>query len=259
VVVVTGASSGIGRACARVFAEEGARVVIGARRGDLLAALESEIRGRGGECVAVVTDVADRAQVYALRDAALQRFGRVDVWINNAGYGMAAAVEQTSPEEMEAIWRVNYMGAFHGCQAALEPMRRQGDGHIVNVSSLAGRYAMPMAAAYSATKAALSALSESLDIELEGTGIRVTSAWVSFTETEFFGAMVKKIPDGSPTKGPVASADDVARRIVRCVKRPRTHDIYLPLPRLILAVSDLFPGLYRRASLWYVRRRVGKE
>jgi NAD(P)-dependent dehydrogenase (short-subunit alcohol dehydrogenase family) len=256
VVVITGASSGIGRACALAFAKQGSHIVIAARRADKLEAVKREVESLGVKCLAVPTDVSDRAQVERLLDATLEHFGQADIWINNAGYGLAASVELTSPEEMRRIWEVNYMGAFHGCQVALRQMRRQGRGHIMNVSSLAGRFSMPLGAAYSATKAAMDALSEALDLEMAGTGIRVSTLQVSFTETDFFDAMIKKIPDGPSDGGPVATPESVAARIVKCAKRPQAVVVFLPLPRVILAFTDLFPGFYPRLALWYIRKRT---
>jgi len=141
VAVITGASAGIGSECARLFAEAGAHVVIAARRLQRLEAIRQEIESKGGRCLAVQTDVSDRALMQRLLDATLEHFGRVDIWINNAGSGLAASVEQTTPEEMERIWAVNYMGVFHGCQVALQQMRRQGRG--ISSTSPAWRDALP--------------------------------------------------------------------------------------------------------------------
>jgi short-subunit dehydrogenase len=256
VVVITGASSGIGRGTALRFAKEGSHLVIAARRADRLAEVKREVEQLGAKCLALPTDVSDRAMVQRLLDATLEHFGQVDVWINNAGSGMAATVEQTTPEEMERLWQVNFMGAFHGCQVALQQMRRQESGQIINISSMGGRLPMPLGAAYSSTKAALNALGEALDLELHGTGIRVSTLLVSFTETDFFGAMVKKIPDVPMKLGGVASPDSVAARIVQCARNPKAVVYFIPLPRLVLALLDLFPGLYRRMALWYVNKRT---
>jgi short-subunit dehydrogenase len=256
VVVITGASSGIGRAAALRFAREGSHLVIGARRANRLEQVKHEVEEAGAKCLALPTDVSDRAMVQRLLDGTLEHFGQVDIWVNNAGFGMAASVEQTTPEEMERLWRVNYMGAFHGCQVVLPQMRRQGSGHIINISSMAGRFPMPLGAAYSATKAAMNSLSEALDMELQGTGVRVCTLLVSFTETDFFGAMVKRIPDVPMKLGGIATADSVAARIVQCARKPKAVVYFIPAPRLVLALTDLFPGLYRRMALWYVEKRT---
>src|SRR5438067_2899209 len=126
VVVITGASAGIGKVAAILFAKEGAHVVIAARRMDRLTALKAEIESGGAKCLAVETDVSERDHVQRLLDATLEHFGQVDVWINNAGSGIVGSMEQTTPEEMEKLMKINFMGTYYGCQAALQQMRRQG-------------------------------------------------------------------------------------------------------------------------------------
>ncbi len=256
VVVITGASAGIGRACAHLFAREGAHVVAAARRADRITALQQEIEASGGRCLAVPTDVAERAQVQRLLDATLEHFGGVDVWVNNAGYGLAASIEQTTPEEMEQIWRVNYLGAFHGCQVALQQMRRQGHGHIINVSSMAARFPLPLHGAYTVTKYAMNALSEVLEMELEGTGIRVSAVMPNVTETEFTSAVVKKIPDATGGIDHADPPERVARRIGACARRPRSKVMFIPLPRLTLAAFDLLPSLWKAVGRRYIQIRT---
>jgi NAD(P)-dependent dehydrogenase (short-subunit alcohol dehydrogenase family) len=258
VVVITGGSAGIGRATALAFAKEGAHVVIAARRGDKLETVKVEVEGLGAKCLAVVVDVANQEQVDHLLDATLETFGQVDVWINNAGYGLSAPAEQTTPEEMERIWRVNYMGTFYGTQAALRQMRRQGRGHVINISSMAARFPLPLGSAYTATKCAMNGFTEALALELEGTGIRASVIMPNVTESDFVQAMEKKLPDVEARwTGPVATSEYVARRIVRCAKRPRSVVLFLPFGRLALAVCDLLPGIWRIAARKYINIRTG--
>jgi short-subunit dehydrogenase len=258
VVVITGASAGIGREAALLFAREGAHVVVAARRAERLEEVKRQIEAEGGKCLAVPTDVADRALVQRLLDATLEHFGRVDVWINNAGYGLAGSIEQTTPEEMERMMAVNYMGAFHGCQVALQQMRRQGSGHILNVSSLAARFPLPLHGAYTATKYALNGLTETLALELDGSGIQVSLLMPGVTDTEFTDAMIKKIPDSpGAIPGGSASARSVAARIVRCAKRPKRVLMFMPAPPFVLALFDLFPSLWRVIARRYLRVRTG--
>src|SRR5258708_4052308 len=256
VVVITGASAGIGKAAAILFAREGANVVIAARRMERLLHISDEIEEQGGKCLPVQTDVSERPQVQRLLDATLEHFGKVDVWINNAGYGLVGSVEQTTPEEMEQIWRTNYMGTFHGCQAALQQMRRQESGIIINVSSMAARFPLPLHGAYTATKFAMNGLTEALDLELQGTGIRVCLVMPNVTETEFSNAVVKKIPDAIGPKPPTDSAEKVAKRIVQCALKPRSIIMFIPAPPLTLALFDLFQGMWRTMARKYIRIRT---
>jgi NAD(P)-dependent dehydrogenase (short-subunit alcohol dehydrogenase family) len=258
VIVITGGSAGIGRATALAFAREGAHVVIAARRREKLDEVCREVEALGARCLAVVTDVAQQEQVEHLLEATLETFGQVDVWVNNAGYGISAPVALTTPEAMERIWRVNYMGAFYGTQAALRQMRRQGRGHIMNVSSMAARFPLPLGGAYTATKYAMNGLTETLALELEGSGIHASVIMPGVTETEFVQAMEKKIPDvEAGWTGPIASAESVAKRIVACAKRPRKMVYVLPFGRLALSVCDLFPGIWRVVARKYIKIRTG--
>jgi short-subunit dehydrogenase len=253
VVVVTGASAGIGRECARLFAEAGAHVVVAARRADRLVELQRAIEQGGGRCLAVPTDVADRAQVQRLLDATLEHFGRVDVWVNNAGYGLVGSVEQTTEDDMRRIWQVNYMGVFHGCHAALEQMRRQNSGHIINVSTMVARFGLPLNAAYCATKFAVNGLTEALALELEGTGIYASIVMPGITETDFSDATVKKIPPATGQSSlSVSSARSVAVRIVRCACGKSAVVMIAPAPRLLLALVDLCPWVWRAIARRYV-------
>jgi NAD(P)-dependent dehydrogenase (short-subunit alcohol dehydrogenase family) len=183
VVVVTGASSGIGRATAEAFARERCRVVLAARREERLNEVARRIEEGGGQALVVPTDVGHREQVERLVERAVERFGRVDVMVNNAGWGYYATVEETDEDDMRRLWQVNFMGTFYGVQAALAAMRRQGAGHIINVSSVVGRRGYPYHGAYAATKFAIIGLTESLRPELAGSGIVATAVLPVSTRT----------------------------------------------------------------------------
>jgi NADP-dependent 3-hydroxy acid dehydrogenase YdfG len=174
VVVITGASSGLGEATARLLSAEGACVVLGARRVERLQALADELTGRGGKALAVATDVTDRDQVKALVEAAVQAFGRIDVIINNAGLMPQAPLERLKVDEWDRMIDVNLKSVLYGIAAALPHMQRQKSGHIINVSSVAGHKVGPGFTVYAATKHAVRALSEGLRQEVKPYNIRTT-------------------------------------------------------------------------------------
>lgn len=253
VALVTGASSGIGAATARVLAGAGLRVALCARRKDRLEDLAAELTARGSVVSAHAVDVTDALAVRAMVDEVIARWGRLDVLVNNAGRGFSATVEQTTAEELRALMELNVVAALGATQAVLPIMRRQGSGHIINISSVVGRRSVPYRAAYSATKFALGALSEALRVELTGTGIRVTLVYpIRTAQTEFSQAEVQKVP--SRPMGPVQSAERVARSILRCVRRPRP-EVYPYWPVRILAVmSVIAPGLVDRGMRRVLQR-----
>jgi NADP-dependent 3-hydroxy acid dehydrogenase YdfG len=174
VVVITGASSGLGEATARLLSAEGAHVVLGARRADRLKSLMDELTGRGGKAIAVSTDVTQRDQVKKLVDAAVQAYGRIDVMINNAGLMPQAPLERLKIDEWDRMIDVNIKGVLYGIAAALPHMQRQKAGHFINVSSVAGHKVGPGFAVYAATKHAVRALSEGLRQEVKPYNIRTT-------------------------------------------------------------------------------------
>jgi uncharacterized protein len=253
VALVTGASSGIGAATARVFAGAGLRVALCARRKDRLEQLAADLIARGGQVTAHVVDVTDALAVRAVVDDVAARWGRLDVLVNNAGRGFVATLEQTTAEELRALMELNVVAVLGATQAALPIMRRQGRGHVINISSVVGRRAVPYRAAYSATKFALGALSEALRVELTGTGIAVTLVYpIRTSETEFHEVEVQKVP--WRPMGPVQPAERVARSILRCVRRPRP-EIYPYWPVRILAVmSVVAPGLVDRGMRRVLQR-----
>jgi NADP-dependent 3-hydroxy acid dehydrogenase YdfG len=174
VVVITGASSGLGAATARLLCEHGATVVLGARRAERIQALADELTARGGRTQAVPTDVTDPEQVKQLVDGAVGTFGRVDVMLNNAGLMPLAPLERLRTDEWEQMIDVNLKGTLYGIAAALPHMKEQKSGHIINVSSVYGHKVAPGAAVYCATKFGVRALSEGLRQEVKPYNIRTT-------------------------------------------------------------------------------------
>jgi len=228
VVVITGASSGLGEATARLLSEQGASVVLGARRADRLKALADELTWRGGKAVAVVTDVADRKQVQALVDAAVQAHGRVDVMINNAGLMPQAPLERLTVDDWDRMIDVNLKGVLYGIAAALPQMQRQKAGHIINVSSVAGHRVGPGFAVYAATKHAVRALSEGLRQEVKPYNIRTTVISPGAVATELPGSVTD--PDAAERvrafyEKVAIPAESFARTVAFAIGQPDEVDI----------------------------------
>jgi short-subunit dehydrogenase len=244
VALITGASAGIGEATARVFAAAGMRLAVCARRGDRLERLAGELRATGTEVAIFSLDVTDAAAVRGMVDAVAARFGAVDVLVNNAGRGLAAKFEDTTPEEFRALLELNLVAVVTASQAVLPLMRRQGRGLILNVSSVVGRRSLPGRAAYAATKFGMVAVSESLRLELRGSGVHVSLVYPIYTVTEFHDVETRRFR--LRRRGPVQTAEQVARAMLRCVRRPRP-EVYPYRPaRLLAGFAAMFPGLLDR-------------
>lgn len=168
VVIITGASSGVGEATARRLGASGAKLMLAARREDRLKDLVAAIEKTGGTVAYRVTDVADRAQVQALAEATLETYGRIDVLVNNAAFMPVSPLDQIKVDEWDQIIDVNIKGVLYGIAAVLPTMRQQKSGHVINLSSIAGHKVVPGAAVYCATKYAVRAISEGLRLESNG-------------------------------------------------------------------------------------------
>ncbi|MCU6684860.1 SDR family oxidoreductase [Leclercia sp. H6W5] len=174
VIVITGASSGMGEAAARHLAQKGARVVLAARRADRIKVIANDINGEGGEALAMVTDVTSLEDVKKLVDTTVAKWGRIDVLINNAGVMPLSSLDQAKVNEWDKMIDVNLRGVLHGIAAALPIMKAQKSGHIINTASVAGHLVFPTSAVYSATKFAVRALTEGLRNEASAWNIRAT-------------------------------------------------------------------------------------
>jgi NAD(P)-dependent dehydrogenase (short-subunit alcohol dehydrogenase family) len=203
VAVIMGASSGIGRATALLFAHHGAKVVVSARSQAGLDSLVEEIRRDGGQASAVTADVADYDQVQAVAAAAVQQYGRLDTWVHLAAVSVYATFEETTLEEFRQVIDVNLIGQIHGAKAALPYLRREGRGALIHVSSIEAERALPYQAAYAASKHGVKGFLESLRTELqhEGIPISVTNIMPATINTPFFNKARTKIgtkPRGCP-------------------------------------------------------------
>jgi short-subunit dehydrogenase len=222
VIVITGASAGIGAELASQLGRKGAKLVLSARRKPELEAVAAR---SGSEAIAVVADATVRGDMEKLRDAALQRFGRIDVWVNNAGRGITKAVSELTDEDLDVMMRDNVKSALYGMQAVLPHFKSRNAGQIVNVSS--GLARVPVVAfrsAYSAAKHALNALSGCLRMELKPShpGIMVTVVMPGIVATEFGSNALGGGPDSRALPG-AQSVEDATKAIVDVIEHPRAE------------------------------------
>jgi len=253
VVVITGASSGIGAATAQLFGQRGYRVVLAARRLECLEALAHEIRADEGEALPVATDVTQLRQIQNLVDSAIDQYGQIDVLFNNAGLGRSNALEDSEPEkEIDLQLRVNLSGLIQTTRAVLPHMIKRRSGHIINMSSIAGLVGTPTLSVYSATKSSVRGFSEALRREVSRHGILVSAIYSGAVATEFaqHAGITGKTGIGT-ARALVLTPEDVARTVLRVVNRPR-RAVIIPGPmRPLVWLNMLFPGFVD----WIVERR----
>jgi short-subunit dehydrogenase len=221
VVVVTGASSGIGRETALLLASKGAKVVVSARRDEALDDLVQEITSNGGEAASIPADVSQFSEVEALAEEATSRYGRIDTWVNNAGVLLVSEFENADLDEARRIFDVNFWGEYHGCKAVLPIMHSQGEGTIINVTSVTARRPLPLMSVYSASKAALNGLSEALQAELQDSGIKVCIVMPATIDTPLYENARSKEGEEPRPVPPIYSPKEVADVIASVAERPR--------------------------------------
>ncbi|AFZ67939.1 SDR family NAD(P)-dependent oxidoreductase [Deinococcus peraridilitoris] len=251
VVVITGASTGIGRAVALECVARGAKVVLAARNEAALEKVAQEARSLGGEALVVATDVSERQQVENLIHAAQAHYGRIDVMMNHAGEWFLDSVEHSEEHRVRHLIEVNVMGVLNGVQAVLPVMRRQGFGHIINTASVESRVGFPYSGIYAGSKAFVELMTQSLRQELmhvEKTPIKVTALLPTAIRTPFFdeGDNVKAGGKGMHLVRPVAEPTTVAKAIVNAMEHYRPVVYSLPLGKQFALMYDLLPGLTDR-------------
>jgi NAD(P)-dependent dehydrogenase (short-subunit alcohol dehydrogenase family) len=251
VVVITGASSGIGRETALAFGRAGASVVLAARNEVALNEVAKQIERLGGRAAVAVTDVADWTQVERLAQTAVDRFGRIDTWVNNAAVSIYATVDQLTAEEIERLIQVNLLGQIFGMKAAAAILRQRGGGTIINVASALAERAAPLQAAYCASKHGIRGFSESLRMELErnGSGITITVIEPSSMNTPLFAHARSKMGVRPQPIPPVYEPRTVAEAILFAAEHPRRNVVVGGAGKLFTVVQRLSPGLLDRYML----------
>ena len=249
VVLITGASSGIGAELARQADARGCRVGLLARSRDGLEQLRAELRGK---CEVVTADVTSPEQVAAAVAQVAAALGPIDVLVNNAGIGLYGAFLDTEADEVDRIMRTNFMGVVHVLKAVLPGMVERRRGHVVNVGSIAGRIGAPFEAAYSASKFAVTGLSEALAAELAPFGIGVSLVNPGPEDTPFFDTRGHAYARKHPKPVPAAR---VARTVLTCVENGHAEAFVAPLLRQAIVTKTLVPPLLR----WGTARAFAKE
>lgn len=244
VVAVIGASSGIGRATALQFAQQGAKVVISARSQSGLASLADEISQFGGEVLVVPADVSSFEQVRAIADKTVNHFGRLDTWVHLAATAVIAPFEQTTPEEFKRVIEVNLMGQVYGAMAALPHLRREGRGALIHVTSVEAHRSLPLQSSYSASKHGVEGFVDSLRVELkhEGVPISVTNVMPATINTPFYNKVQTKLgvkPTGIP---PYYDPKLVAEAILHVAEHPQRDIIVGDAGKVLDILQKVVPS-----------------
>lgn len=245
VVVITGASSGIGRALARAFAQEGAKVALIARGREGLEAAANELTARGGEAMVLTLDVSDAAAVDRAANQVVATWGHIDVWVNNAIVSVFAPVMQTHHAEYRKVMEVNFLGYVHGTQAALRAMSLRGQGLIMQIGSSLSYRSIPLQSAYCASKAAVRGFTDSLRSELirERSGVRLTMVHLPAVNTPQFEVVRNRLDAHPHPVPPTYQPEVIAEAIVNAALHPRRETwVTWSVAKAILA-QRLFPGL----------------
>jgi short-subunit dehydrogenase len=242
------------------MARDGAAVAICARRADRLDTVAGEIVAGGGQALAMTADVTRAGEMDAFVARTIERFGRLDVMMCNAGFGIAGAIDDIAPDQMQRLMDINYTGTYHATRAALPVFRRQGSGHVIVISSIVGKRGVPFMGAYSATKFAQVGLAECLRSELHGTGIHVSVVYPVSTESEFFEVMSRETGTAvTRAAGPRQRVEQVADAIAKAIRRP-TPEVYPhATSRALVILNALAPGFTDGVVKRFGRKPVQRE
>ena len=257
VVVITGASSGFGKGAALAFAAEGAKLVLAARRSELLDDLVEECKSEGGIAVACPTDVSRRSEIERLLQAALNAFGRIDVWVNNAGVGALGRFERIPIEIHEQVIATNLMGTLYGSYCAYRQFLTQSRGVLVNITSELGFGSVPYYSSYTAAKHAVVGLSDSLRQEIKQnrtSGIHVCTIMPTAHDTPFFDHVANYTGHEVAPPKPLHDPRDVVNAIVRVARDPEDQEIVGADGVVKLLLANVMPGVAEKMSAKQIHR-----
>jgi short-subunit dehydrogenase len=260
-IVITGASSGIGLATARMAAARGAAVVLAARNLDALRAACDEIRAKGGRATYVVADVADPDAVDRIADTAVREFGGFDTWVNNAGVSIFGRLEDVPLSDKRRLFDVNFWGVVHGCRTAARHLRRRG-GALINIGSIVSDRAVPLQGIYSASKHAVKGYTDALRMEFEKEGVPISVSLIkpAAIDTPYLDHARNYMAEKPSFPPPVYPPEEVARAILHCAERPVRDVVVGGGGRLLTAMGKLAPRMtdhYMKGTM-FRQQRAGR-